>query len=205
MRTFAQFATAAVAVAVVGVIGSAFLGPREASDRGSVSALEHIVVTEATVPLRLTVHRTLRGVDALRAAGVVPADVRGFVDAIETSFDGDADHEGDHEDLYRTFAAVFESAADAERAFYAAVAFHESADGWGLTPGNGRLERQVGLGLGDASIRWAQGADYGHPEIIVYLWRVDNMLLHAVDFHPYDRPTLLESIVRALDARARAG
>ena len=43
---------------------------------------------------------------ALRTSGVVPADVVGLVDAIETSFDGDDDHEGDHEDLYRTFGAV---------------------------------------------------------------------------------------------------
>ena len=128
------------------------------------------------------------------------ADVVGLVDAIETSFDGDAEHEGDHEDLYGTFGAAFETVADAERAFDAAVVLHESADGWGLTAGQVLASDR---GLGDASVRYAQGSDYGYPEIIVYLWRVDNVLLHAVDFHPYDRPDLLESIVRAMDDRAK--
>jgi hypothetical protein len=141
--------------------------------------------------------------EALRTSGVVPADVVGLVDAIETSFDGDEDHEGDHEDLYGTFGAVFETDADAERAFDAAVVLHESTDGWGLTARTARVDGDPDLGLGEASVHYAQGSNYGYPEISVYLWRVDNVLLHAVDFHPYDRPDLLESIVRAMDARAR--
>jgi hypothetical protein len=135
----------------------------------------------------------------------LPGDVVGLVDAIETSFDGDEDHEGDHEDLYATFGAVFETVADAERAFDAAIVLHESADGWGLAASAARVEPDSDLGLGDASVHYAQGSDYGYPEISVYMWRVDNMLLHAVDFHPYDRPHLLESIVRAMDSRARGG
>lgn len=118
----------------------------------------------------------------------MPVDVVGLLDAIETSFDGDedndGDHDGDHEDLYSTFGAVFETDVDSERGFDAAVVLHESADGWGLTAGTARVERDPDLGLGDASVHYAQGSDYGQPEISVYLWRVDNMLLHAVDFHP---------------------
>jgi hypothetical protein len=168
-------------------------------------ALPDIVVTETNVPIGLTVHRTVRGVDALRSSGVVPDDVVGLVDAIETSFDGDEDHEGDHEDLYGSFVAIFETDADAARAFDAAVDLHESADGWGLTAGQARVERNPALGLGDTAVHYAQGSDYGYPEISVYLWRVGNVLLHAVDFHPYDRTDLFESIVRSMDARARGG
>jgi hypothetical protein len=203
MNTFARFATAAVTAIVVGAVGFAIVGQDGAPDPGSVPDLPEIVVTEATVPFGLTVHRTVRGVEALRTSGIVPADVVGLVDAIETSFDGDEDHEGDHEDLYGTFGAVFETVADAEVAFDAAVVLHESADGWGLTAGKARFERDPDLGLGDAGVHYAQGSDYGYPEISVYLWRVDNVLLHAVDFHPYDRPELLGSIVRGMDARAR--
>jgi hypothetical protein len=202
MNTVARFAAAAVAVTVVGAVGHAILSPDRPPERGSVPALSDIVVTEANVPSGLTVHRTVRGVEALRTSGVLPVDVVGLVDAIETSFDGDEDHEGDHEDLYRTFGAVFETVADAERAFDAAVVLHESADGWRLAAGHVFVPDRR---LGDASVRYAQGSDYGDPEIIVYLWRVDNVLLHAVDFHPYDRPDLLRSIVEAMDARAEGG
>lgn len=201
MNTLARFATAAVAVTVVGAVGFAIAGSDRTTDSASHPALQDIVVTEANVPFGLAVYRTVRGVDALRTSGVVPADIVGLVDAIETSFDGDEDHEGEHEDLYRTFGAAFETVADAERAFDAAVVLHESADGWGLT----RAERNPRLGLGEASVHYRQGSDYGYPEISVYLWRVDSMLLQAVDFHPYDRPDLLESIVRGMDARARGG
>jgi hypothetical protein len=205
MNIFARFATAAVAAIIVGAVAFAIGGPDRAPDSGDAPALPEIVVTEATVPFGLTVHRTVRGMEALRTSGVVPADVVGLVDAIETSFDGDEDHEGDHEDLYGTFAAVFATDADAARAFDRAVVLHESADGWGLTPGRAGVEREPALGLGDEGVHYIRGFDYGYPEISVYLWRVGNMLLHVVDFHPYDRTDLFESIVRSMDARARGG
>jgi hypothetical protein len=205
LNTFARLATAAVALTVLGFVGYAALGQDRSPDAGGMPELPDIVVTEANVPVGLTVHRTVRGVDALRTSGAVPTDVVGLVDAIETSFDGDEEHEGDHEDLYSTFGAVFDTVADAERAFDAAVVLHESADGWGLPAATARVEHDPSLGLGDMSVHYAQGSDYGYPEISVYLWRVGNVLLHAVDFHPYDRPALLESIVRSMDARAKGG
>jgi hypothetical protein len=203
MNGLARFATVAAAVIAVGAVGVAVVGTDREPEPHRGSALPDIVVTEANVPLGLSVHRTVRGVEALRTSGVVPADVVGLVDAIETSFDGDDDHEGDHEDLYGSFVAVFETDADAARAFDAAVVLHESADGWGLTAGQARVERNPALGLGDEAVHYAQGSDYGYPEISVYLWRVGRVLLHAVDFHPYDRSDLFESIVRSMDARAR--
>jgi hypothetical protein len=57
-------------------------------------------------------------------------------------------------------------------------------------------------GLGDESVLYVKGTDYGYPGLSVYLWRVDNVLLQAVDFHPYDRPGLLESIAMDMDSRA---
>jgi hypothetical protein len=198
----ARPATVAIVMTVVGAVGLAVLGQDGPSEPAGVPPLPAIVVTDANVPLGLTVHREVRGVEALRASGVVPADVIGLVDAIETSFDGDEDHEGEHEDLYRTFGAAFDTVAHAQQAFDAAVDLHGSGEGWGLSGGTGRLERPPDLGLGDASVHYVQGSDYGYPEISVYLWRVDEMLFQAVDFHPYDRPGLLESIVRAMDARA---
>lgn len=212
MNAYAKVAGAAIAVIAVGAIGLWQLagpdGPPATPSSPSPPAvveLAEIVITEATAPRGLTVYRTVRGVEALHTSGVVPMDVLGLVDAIETSFDDDEDHDGEHDDLYRTFGAVFETVPDAERAFDAAVALHESSDWWGLTAGEGPVERDPDLGLGDESVHYVQGSDYGYPEIRVYLWRVDNMLLHAVDLHPYDRPDLLESIARGMDARARRG
>jgi hypothetical protein len=193
---------AVVAVVAVVTVGCASLAPERTPDPSRVPGLPKIVVTEATVPSRLTVYRTLHGVEALRASGVVPADVAGFVDAIETSFDGDEEHVGDHQDLYRTFGAVFDTVGDAERAFAAAVVLHEADDWWGLSSDRAPLERETDVGLGDESVHYTQGSDYGRPEISVYFWRVGNVLLHAVDFHPYDRRDLLESMVREMDARA---
>ena len=203
MSNLAKLAVAAILLIAAGAIGFALAGSRPPVPVPSpVPALLDIVVTEANVPSGLTVHRTVRGVEALRTSKVVPEDVVGFVDAMETSFDGDEHHQGDHEDLYTTFGAVFESVADADRAFDAAVVLHEAGDGWGLAAGKAPIKRDAVPGLGDASVHYTQGSDYGYPEISVYLWRVDNVLLHAVDYHPYDRSDLLESIVRAMDARA---
>lgn len=205
MNGLARLATVGAAVIVIGTVGLAIVGPDGVPESHGGSALPDIVVTEANVPLGLSVHRTVRGVEALRSSGVVPEDVPGLVDAIETLFDSNQDHEGDHEDLYGTFGATFETDVDAARAFDAAVVLHESADGWALTPGQAGVEREPALGLGDEGVHYTQGFDYGYPEISVYVWRVGNVLLHAVDFHPYDRSDLFESIVRSMDARARAG
>jgi hypothetical protein len=75
--------------------------PGFGKDAGPVGALAlpDIVATEANVPVGLTVHRTVRGVEALRASGVVPADVAGLMDAIETSFDAVDFHPYDRPDL----------------------------------------------------------------------------------------------------------
>lgn len=168
--------------------------------------LQAIVVTEANAPSGLTVHRTLTGMRALGASETAPEDSPGFVDAILTDFDRDDDTENGR---YGTFAAVFETVADAERAYDAAVANHESQDGWGLTTEHGiGYLLQVGNadydpdpGLGDEGVYYIDGRDYSSPEQAIYLWRVDNVILHAVGFLPGPDP-LLQSIAQGMNARA---
>ena len=175
----------------------------------SAEALHAIVVTEANAPPGLTVHRTLTGMEALGASETAPEDSPGFVDAILTDFDDDDDTENGR---YGTFAAVFESVADAERAYDAAVANHESPDGWGLTT-NQRLGYLLHIGeydydpdprLGDEGVYYIAGSAYSDPEQAIYLWRVGNVLLHAVaiDMVYWDDPELLRSIAEGMDARA---
>lgn len=174
----------------------------------SANDLQWIVVTDANVPDGLTVHRTLNGMEALGASETAPEDSPGFVDGILTDFDLDNDHENGR---YGTFAAVFETVADAERAYDAAVATHESPDGWGLTTDHrlgyllhiGRWDYDPDPRLGDEGVYYIAGsANYGGPEQAIYLWRVDNLILHAVEFAGYHDPDLLLSIAQGMDRRA---
>ena len=143
----------------------------------------------------LTVFRTLAGGAAYRASDVTSTMPPGLHWAMLTDFDSDDDHAGAHEDRYRSFVAAFESTADAQAAYRAAIAHHESAVGWDFT-------RQVRADLGEAAVFYAIGNDYGYSEISVYLWRRGPLLLQAVDFHPYDRPDLLRSFALSMDVRA---
>jgi hypothetical protein len=166
---------------------------------GSTVDLSAIVVTSANVPSRLAVYRTLTGIEALDASDTAPVGSPGFADAILTEFDADDDHEGEHEDRYRTFVAVFDTVDHAQQAFRAAVDNSESPDAWGLT----RLSIRD-RPSGDQRVHFATGEDYGYPELSVYLWRIDTILLQAVDFHPYDRPGLLLFIAQGMSTRAGA-
>jgi hypothetical protein len=193
-----------ILMAAYQVIGAPNIGgpsPSASPPHVSAADLPRIIVREANVPEGLTVHRTLTGLDALRASETAPDDPPGFVDALLTDFDRDDNHDNGR---YGTFAAVFETAADAERAYDAAVVNHESPDGWGLTTDQGVLPLgyEPNPGLGDESRHYVEGMAYGHPELAIYLWRVDNVLLHAVDFYTYWDPDLLRSIAEGMDARA---
>lgn len=161
--------------------------------------LRRIVVTDATAPEGLAVHLTLTGVDAFVASDLAPQIPSGFVDAVYTEFDSDADHAGDHEGLYGTSAILFEAVADAQRAFDAAADNLDAPDGWGLDDPGSRSDP----GLGEEGFHFTQGQDYGYPRWSVYLWRVDNVLLRAFDAHPYDLPGVLQQIVEAMDSRAQ--
>jgi hypothetical protein len=179
---------------------------------GSVAppiSLAAIVTTDAnlsaaagTFAPQLTVYRTLAGAAAFRAAGVASELPAGFQWAMLTEFDRDDDHRGPHEDRYRSFAAAFETAIDAERAYQAAVQHHQSASGWGFSAQRDEGGCEWDPGLGDEGACYVTGEDYGYPALSVYLWRVDTLLLQAVDYHPYDLPDLLRSIARSMTARA---
>jgi hypothetical protein len=180
-------------------------------DRDIVADDLQTIVTAANLPDGMNVYLTLTGRAALDASDTAPVDSPGFVDAVLSGFDADDEHEGDHEGRYWTFAARFETEADAERAFDAAAANLASPAGWGLSiaaDGDGRrigYDPDPGLELGNESVLLVRGrgTDYGCPQLSVYLWRVDNVLLQAVDFHPYDRgPSFLQWIAEGMDARA---
>lgn len=191
------------------VIGQRNAGPPAATPRLlGAEDLQGIVVTDANAPEGLTVHRTLNGTEALGASETAPEDSPGFVGAILTDLDEDDDTENGR---YGTFAAVFETVADAERAYDAAVAIHESPDGWGLTTDHrlgyllhiGRWDYDPDPGLGDEGVYYIAGSGYSEPEQEIYLWRKGNVLLHAVALEmAYWDPDVLRSIADGMDARA---
>jgi hypothetical protein len=150
----------------------------------------------------LSVFRTVAGAAAFREAGVAEEVPDGLTWAMLSEFDSDDDHEGKHEDRYRSFAAAFETVTDAQQAFLAAVDYHQSPSGWGFTRQRDGLVINVISFLGDEGMHYAVGRDYGYPELRVYLWRRANLLLQAVDFHPYDRTALLRSVAISMDLRA---
>jgi hypothetical protein len=179
---------------------------QSASPSSPESSLWAIVVTDATVPTTRSyaVYRSRSGTDALEASETLRIDSPGFVDAVLTEFDDDDEHVGDHEGRFRTVAASFESVVDARRAFAAAVADYEAPDGWGATRG-----LAVSPPLGEESIQLVTGSDYAYPRLKVLVWRVDNIVLVAIDFHPYDSADrtdspggFVESIAADMTARA---
>lgn len=171
------------------------------SPSGRATGLAAIVVTEANVPAPFTVYRMVTGIEALDASDTAPVGSRGFSDALLTEFDDDNEHKGEHEGRFRTFAAAFKTVDDAAQAFEAAVASYEAPAGWGPTS-----VHQSNLPSGDQGVRFDTGTDYGYPRLSVYLWRIDALLLQAVDFHPYDHDRAGYFLLRiAEDMATRAG
>ena len=177
-----------------------------ASPSATGTSVRAIVVTDATLPTvrPYAVYRSLSGIDALKALDTVSLDPSGPIDAALTEFDDDDEHEGDHEGRYRTFAAAFETAVDAQRAFATAVATYEPPAGWGSAQ-----ELALDPPLGEQSVQLVTGSDYGSPRLKVLIWRIDRILLLAVDFHPYDRADriddpsgFLETIAAEMTVRA---
>lgn len=180
--------------------------------------LPNIVVTDSTVPDRLALVRMLSSDDALRASELVPVDQSGVVDARLVTLirpsDDDPNSVGHTFEApsaarylevngeYGSLAIVFETVADAEHAFDVATATLRAPDGWGLG-----VERAPDFASDDwvpeGGVRYVYGSDYGNPIVRAYLWRVDKALLFAVDFHVYDLPDVLQSVVGEMDVRAR--
>lgn len=177
-----------------------------ASPSGIESAVRAIVVTDATLPTGgpYAVYRSLSGADALEALDTVSLDSSGVIDAALTEFDDDDEHEGDHEGRYRTFAAAFETVVDAQRAFATAVTNYGPPAGWGSTQ-----KLALDPPLGEQSVQLVTGSEYGFPRLKVLIWRIDRIVLVAIDFHPYDRADrtddpggFLESIAAEMTVRA---
>ena len=177
-----------------------------ASPSDMETPVREIVVTDATLPTvrHYAVYRSLSGIDALEALDTVSLDPSGIIDAALTEFDDDDEHEGDHEGRYRTFAAAFETVVDAQGAFATAVANYEPPAGWGSTQ-----ELALDPPLGEQSVQLVTGSDYGSPRLKVLIWRIERIVLLAVDFHPYDRADriddpsgFLETIAAEMTVRA---
>jgi hypothetical protein len=139
--------------------------------------LPEIVITPTTLPDGMTIDDQLSGLDALiqplmlleeTAFAVQP----GFVDArmtrVGTSGPGSYWEEGG----YVTWAALYETAQLASDAMDVLVSEHESASGWGL-------ERVGPAPFGDEGVH-LQGAAYGFEENLLFVWRVDNVVLAAL-------------------------
>lgn len=133
--------------------------------------LPTIVFTAANAPDGVTVDSTASGRGALltplRPGGEV-FDLNAFVDALMTNLNS-TEAGG-----YVSYAALFETTADAEAAFDLLSAEHESEDGWDMT------RSADGPGLGDEGATYT-GAAYDLFETnIVHVWREGNLVLAAV-------------------------
>lgn len=93
-----------------------------------------------------------------------------------------------------SWAALFDSVADAERALALYVEEVQSADGYGLTS-------RIDASLGDDGAFYSDGSD---PEFNaqVYLWRAGNLVLVAATYGDFDADEL-GRLADGMDARAR--
>lgn len=167
----------------------------------TVDDLARIVVEPTDLAKALHITREFAGPEALSISGAAPADSRGFLDGRLLDLDDDDNPDTGH---FEIFAGVFETQADAELAFDAAVATYEFPDRWGLDPAS-LYRRVVGSpGLGDEGASYVTRLSGGTPDSAIYVWRVNNVLLHAVGIRLF-RTTeygYLRSIAEGMDARA---
>jgi hypothetical protein len=189
---------AIAAVAVLGVAAYRFvlggdIGLGGPPDRVLTTGdLPRIILTEENAPDGLTVDATDDGAPALvtplRAGGPV-LDQSAFVDALITNLNSTATGG------YVSYAALFETDADAEVAFDYLVAEHTDA-GWGMQ------RSTVDPGLGDESATFTGAAYDIFERNEVHLWRVDNLVLAAVGVGDFDADQV-RSIAELMDDRAQ--
>jgi hypothetical protein len=132
--------------------------------------LPNIVLNDANAPAGLTVDATETGLAALTRpfkTGGPMIDEVAFIDALMNNLNS-TETGG-----YVSWAALFETAADAEVAFDYVVDEHGPV-GWGM------LRSSVDPGLGDESVTYTGAAYEIFPRNIVHLWRVNNLVLAAV-------------------------
>lgn len=186
-------AIAIAAIALYAVLSSSNVGNPVPTPRPvTTDELPGLVITAANAPEGLRVDQTLTGVQAL-VVGLPPGgpvmDRTGFLDAAETELSSVAGDQG-----LATWAAVFETAKDAEAAYGYVVARHEAADGWGLAPIEGASA------LGDERVVF-RGPAYGRDEATIYLWRVNNVVMAAIGVYGTDE-ALVRDVAAGMDARA---
>jgi hypothetical protein len=152
--------------------------------------LPTIVMTEENALEDMTLVRTATAQAALREplpGGMRNIETTGFIDALLTEVSSP-------QGGYVTWAAVFETEEDAERAFDYIVDAHEAPEGWGL--GGSALDPA----LGDEGKDWT-GQQYDFERARTIFWRENNLLLAAVGWIDWDAD-YLRSISNTMDARA---
>ena len=180
LKSAAPYLGVAAAILLAIAAYQVFVGPNVGDSGPSPSPtpraivpgdLPNIVLTAVNAPDGFTVDSTDMGANALvvplRPGGPIVDDTA-FVDALITNLNS-TETGG-----YVSWAALFETAADAEVAFDYFVNEHGSPDGWGMEAS------AVDPGLGDESATFT-GAAYDIFETnITHLWRVGNLVLAAV-------------------------
>jgi hypothetical protein len=195
MKPAATLAAIAV-VAILGITAYQFVLGDEPRLGGTpdpvftADDLANIVLTQRNAPDGYIVDATESGEPALLRpvrTGGPEIDQSAFVDALMTNLDS-TETGG-----YVSYAALFETRADAEIAYDFLAAEHAEA-GWGMQPTDGPA-------LGDESATFT-GAAYDIFETNeVHLWRVGNFVLAAVGVGDFDQDRVRE-MAELMDDRA---
>jgi hypothetical protein len=190
---FGVAAVILLAIAAYSIVGGNIGGPGSTPEPTpsarayTIADLDSIVITTSNAPEGVSVDRRTSGREAL-VYGIKPGgptiDQTGYVAALMTEIT--------HPDGgYASWAAIYETAADAERAYDSLVDAHVSTDGWGMSAGSD-------AGLGDESITLT-GPAYDFENVTTVIWRRGNLLLVVVAVFDADP----EPITTLMDARTR--
>jgi hypothetical protein len=179
-------------MAACGDAGSAATAATSPAAAYTSDDLSNILVSEDTAPEGKSVEPG----DVGRAALILPLPPSGpaiddgaFVDARTTRI-GHTMTGG-----YTSWAALFETAADAQEAFEFLASQHEADEGWGLNA------MEPDADLAEDSV-WYTGAYGPWDSAGIYFWRESNLLLAAIGVGDYD-PEVLLSIAEGMDGRTR--
>lgn len=159
--------------------------------------LDSIAFTEEEVIMGLSQDESREGVAAL-VAGVRSEgdsfDSTGFVDGRFNLFSGLVNHCQECPATIGTYAALFETTADAERAYRDMREQHESTSGWSLEP------EEAEPSLGDEGVSYS-GAAWDREDVTIYLWRSGRVLLATIGLDGAERIHTL-GVARRMDDRA---
>jgi hypothetical protein len=177
--------------------------PSPTSEPGTFGDLLTIVLDEDDLEPGETIDSLDVGLGALlQPVGLLETSTLreqpGFVDARMTRIGTSGQDSYWEVGGYVSWAAVYSSDADAERAFEVLVAEHEADSGWAMN----RVGRPP---YGDEGVS-LDGAAYGWDTNRLHIWREANVLLAAgalgLTATDADAVERWETIARAMDARA---